>query len=394
VASLGTGVVAVSIREFAIAAPAAVLLVAWARTRPDGRAWLAVLSCLFVAALVWVLIIAASTPGRVTPEFYPPWLMLLGPIFVTFAAVLLPAVALGVGRRIASLRPEPLILGAGIASMALLLPWGSHAGNSWVPNGLGGDLLLHGTRAPLLGASMWSLTTQVASFAAILTAGLALQWVQLNLGCVKSMSSARSSLAKVTSRPDGLLITFLAAYVVQLVIFAPFFVYDRYLYAMVPAAAIVVLRKPVQPSRLGRRHAVAHAAFAWLAVSAFLIAANSFAYDAARYRQGDAVVAMGYDARTVDAGYEWVGYHSNGPVQPGSPAPGLIWNIDRWSLLRPCSVVSNSPLDDPNLRLVRVSRSAYLQYLLFGPAEPLFLYGTAGFGCPPIASGLAPAEDT
>ena len=81
---------------------------------------------------------------------------------------------------------------------------------------------------------------------------------------------------------------------------------------MVPVAAILLLAGPPSASRLGRSRALSHAAFAWLAVSAFVIAANSFAYDAARYRAGEAAVAMGYDARTVDAGYDWVGYHASG----------------------------------------------------------------------------------
>ena len=133
-------------------------------------------------------------------------------------------------------------------------------------------------------------------------------------------------------------------------------------------------------------------AFAWLAISAFVIAANSFAYDAARYRGGEAAVALGYDAQTVDAGYEWVSYHASGVGNSGSGAYGLTWYDDVLSSSRPCAVLSNSPLDGGALRLIRVDRSAYLQYLFFGPAEPLYLYGALVDGCPPPPAAVATAK--
>jgi hypothetical protein len=188
------------------------------------------------------------------------------------------------------------------------------------------------------------------------------------------------------------LVLFLVAYAAELVIFAPFFILDRYLFSMVPVAAILLLRGPVQPSRLGRSHAFAHAAFAWLAVSAVVIAANSFAYDVARWRAGEAAVSMGYDARTVDAGYEWVGYHASLVGDLSAPATGMIWRDDRWALHHPCAVLSNSPLDDEALTLIRVNQSAYLQYLFLGPAEPLYLYGAVTDGCPPLPGSSAATQ--
>lgn len=151
-------------------------------------------------------------------------------------------------------------------------------------------------------------------------------------------------------------------------------------------------RRPAQPSRSGPSRAFAHAAFVWLVASAFVIAANSFAYDAARYRSGEAAVAMGYDARTVDAGYEWVGYHATGAEKSGSGAYNLVWYYEFWPSFRPCAVLSNSPLDGGVFRLIRVDRSAYLQYLFFGPAEPLYLYGALVDGCPPPPATVAAAK--
>ena len=160
---------------------------------------------------------------------------------------------------------------------------------------------------------------------------------------------------------------------------------------MVPPAAILLLRGPAEPSHFGRSRVFAHAAFAWLAASAFVIAANSFAYDAARYRGGEAAVAMGYDARTVDAGYEWVSYHASWVWNSGSGTYGLTWYDDAFSSYRPCAVLSNSPLDGGAFRLIRVDRSAYLQFLFFGTAEPLYLYGAVVDGCPPPPAAVAAA---
>jgi 4-amino-4-deoxy-L-arabinose transferase-like glycosyltransferase len=393
VASLGAGLLAVSIREFAIAAPAAILVAAWARNRTDERVWLAGVSGILAAGVACV-IVAASMPGRAAPVTADlGWLIYLGPAFATLAAVLLPAAAIGIGRRMASLGPEPIILGAALViGIVLISPDGPLVGNLWTASGLAEDKLLSGTRDPVFDEGAWAMSGQLALFAAILVAAVALRWGQRNLARVSSLSTATALAIGTTRSREAPLVLFLAVYAAGLVVFAPMGpVFDRYLYPMIPAAAILLLRGPAQPSRFGRSRAFAHGAFAWLAASAFVIAANSFAYDAARYRAGEAAVAMGYDARTVDAGLEWVGFHASG-VGTGSGTYGVTWYYDRLSSFRPCAVVSNSPLDEGAFRLVRVDRSAYLQYLFFGPAEPLYLYGSLEDGCPPLPAAAVETE--
>ena len=100
-------------------------------------------------------------------------------------------------------------------------------------------------------------------------------------------------------------------------------------------------------------------------------------------------MALGYDAGTVDAGYEWVGYHASGATRSGAPASNMTWSGDRWSLSHPCAVLSNSPLDNGGLRLIHINRAAYAQFLFFGTMEPLYLYGAATDGCPPLPAALA-----
>ena len=391
VASLGAGLLAVSIREFAIAAPAAILVAAWARNRADERGWLAGVSGIFAAGVACVLVVAASMPGRGVPLTADLWrCSFLGPAFTTLAAVLLPAAALGMGRRIATFSPEHIILGAGLVGFMFFLPIGPLVGQLWMPDGLVGNALLSGTRDPVIGTLAWTLSEQLASFAAILVAALALRWGQRNLAGVTSLSTGMARAVRIARSREAPLVLFLVAYAGVLAVFTSMgYPQDRYLYPMVPAAAILLLRGPARPSRVGRSQAFAHAAFAWLVASAFVIAANSFAYDAARYREGEAAVALGYDARTVDAGYEWVGYHARGVGNSGSGTYGLTWYDDVFSPYRPCAILSNSPLDGDTFRLIRVNRSAYLQFLFFGPAEPLYLYGALADGCPPPPAAVA-----
>lgn len=395
VASLAAGLVAVSIREFAVAAPAAILLGAWARNRADERVWLAGMSGALAAGVACVLVAAASMrgPGVLLPV--DPWrVSILGPAFATLAAVLLPAAALGVGRQIATFSPEHIILGVGLVGFISLLPNGPLVGQLWMPDGLAGNALLNGTRDPVISAPAWALSVRLAWLAAILVAALTLRWGQRNVARVTSLSTAMGSAIRIARRGEAPLVLFLIAYAGELAVLTSMGYYplDRYLFPMVPAAAILLLWWPGQPSRFGLRHAFAHAAFAWLAASAFVVAANSFAYDAARYRTGEAAVAAGYEARTVDAGYEWVGYHASGAGNSGSRPYGLMWYDDELSADRPCAVVSNSPLDVAAFRLIRVDRSAYLQYLFFGPAEPLYLYGALADGCPQPPAAVAARE--
>ena len=91
---------------------------------------------------------------------------------------------------------------------------------------------------------------------------------------------------------------------------------------------------------------------------------------------------MGYAPETVDAGYEWVGVHGTGSQAAGAHDYGLTWYDDLWPSFYPCAVLSNSPLDKPGFLLIREDPSAYRQYLLVGPDQPLYLYGSTDAGCP------------
>jgi 4-amino-4-deoxy-L-arabinose transferase-like glycosyltransferase len=400
-ACLGLGLVATSVREFAIAAPAAVLVIGWARSLAKDRAWLAGASAVFALGVAGVLFAASLIPGHAVPQATGDLgrIFLVGPAILTIAAVLLPVLALAIGRQTQTLTPAQILAGVGIAGLAFVAPWGTWTGgggNFWTPFGLAGDGLLRGTRETVIGERAWAQSAQVAWTAAMLLAALAMNWAQRDLAGLNSISGARAKLDRMARAPSGLLGTFVLINAGGLIAFAAVYgVWDRYLYPLVPAVAILILSWRPEAFRFGRSVAFSHAAFAWLAVSAFVIAANSFAYDAARWGEGEAAVALGYDARTIDAGYEWVGYHASGPGGQGGGGRGQAWFEHLMWPAPVCAIVSNSPSDsvetlldkgldrlDRNYVLLRANRSAYRQYLFFGQAQPLYMYGALRAGCP------------
>ncbi len=395
VASMAVGLLALSIREFALAAPVAILVAAWARNRADERAWLAIVSSAFVIGVVVVLGAAASIPGRSIPASADLGrLIIIGPAFATLAAVLLPAIALAVGSRMATISAGQVILAAGVVGVGLVvaaLPYPSLFGYLWLQNGIGGDALLSGVRAAVIGDRAWTFSEQLAWFAAILLTTLVFWRVENLVVRPRSASEAVDWLRQVIRGQTVILALFLAVYTGGMIVFVAISpMNDRYLFPLVPVAAILLLRGRL-PSRLGRQDALSHVALAWLAVSALVLAANSFAYDAARWRAGDAMVAMGYDAGTVDAGYEWVGYHASGVGNAVPRTYNVMWYDDWIASDRPCAVVSSSPVELDDSTLVRVEESAYRQYLFIGPDEPLYLYGTEAAKCSPLPSaGSAP----
>ncbi|MBI2763193.1 MAG: glycosyltransferase family 39 protein [Chloroflexi bacterium] len=385
-AALGFGILAVSIREFAIAAPIAVLAAGWARSRPDDRVWLAGASTAFVAGAGGVLALAVLAPGRgsvAASDLLAP-LIFLPAALVSLAAILLPVLVLAIGWRMSTLSPPQIVLAAGLVLFLFVPPLGDRpggGGNLWTPVGVLGDGLLFGTRPAVLDDPVWVLSKQLAAFATMLTLILAIRWGRRRFALATAGSSAAALAIDAARSPHGLLALFLFAYAAELIVFSQVWLYDRFLYPLVPIAAILLLRRPAGVAQGSRSLAFSHAAMAWLAVTAFVIAANSFAYDAARWREGETAVAMGFDARTVDAGYEWVGYHSSAGVQPGSGTYDLSWYDDALLLAPPCAVLSSSRLAGGALRLIRVTLAAYRQFLFFGPEQPLYLYGATSAAC-------------
>jgi 4-amino-4-deoxy-L-arabinose transferase-like glycosyltransferase len=385
IASVGVGLLAVSIREFVIAAPVAILVVAWARSRADERRQLAAASAAFALGIVAMALVASSLPTRGTPSTFGLSLSAYSaPAFMTLAAALLPPIALAVGRRIKDLQASHVIAGAGLVAIGMVVvPDGPFLGYIWAPNGTVDDALLSGFRDQVIPPRIWVLSEQLALVASVLFAALILRWGGRRLAHVATLPRVAGAAMEVARSREGPLVLFLLVYAAELAVFGSFFpVYDRYLYALIPPAAVLLLHPFGTQARQVRSEAFSHAALAWLALTAILIAANSFAYDAARYRAGEAAVALGYAPETIDVGPVWVAFHASGQESTGIHDYGLTEYDDRWPSFRPCAVLANSPMDIPGFQLIRKDEAAYRNYLFFGAAEPLYLYGSTGLGCP------------
>lgn len=393
-ASLAIGLIAVTIREYALAAPVAVLAVAWVRVPARERIWLASVTGLFAAGTLIVLAIGAAIPGRGIPTTpHLGLLLMIGPAFATFAAFILPALVFGVARRMAQLSPFDVLLGAGLVGLVFVFPYGVLLGFLWLPNGVMGNALLIGIRDPLFGSVGWDLTNRLASFAAVLLAGLLFGQARRAATTLRSSVKSVAVNVRILGRhPNALLVGFLAAYCAELMAFVLVVgLSDRYLIPMVPVAGILLLQRRAEGNRLGPVHAAAHASLAWIGISAFVIAANSFAYDSARWRAGEVTVLRGYDASTIDAGYEWVGFHAIDNEAPIGPRDfGLTWYDDLFMASRPCAVVSNKPLEVSGYVLLEADPTAYYSLLLLGNHESLYLYGATSDGCPRIPTALLP----
>ncbi len=171
VLSLLAGILAVSIRQFALAAPLAVLAASWARDRPEDRLLLAAATTILVIGLGVVLLIPASMPGHVG---YPPpkieQLLILGPTFATLSAVLLPVAILAMAPRLRSFSSAQILAAAALVCFIAALVAEPLVGNLWTSNGLGANKLLAGVRDPVIGVGASFVSRQLVLFATILLA--------------------------------------------------------------------------------------------------------------------------------------------------------------------------------------------------------------------------------
>lgn len=168
-------------------------------------------------------------------------------------------------------------------------------------------------------------------------------------------------------------------------------VYDRYLLPLTVTLVPLVLVDPVRcgtaaPARRWLRVARnAAAEFAAVAVAAamMLLSANASAFDAANWHAAQSLVAAGEaDARHVDAGLDWTGYHSpNGMQNTSDPhtEPGIDGADGYLGIDDPCYVITAEPQSMPGWTLAGTWK--YDKYGILGPSESLDIYRTPAAGC-------------
>ena len=154
-------------------------------------------------------------------------------------------------------------------------------------------------------------------------------------------------------------------------------VFDRYLLA--PAAAVLVLLlMPVGP-RPEPTTSSRHIAFTAAAAAGLLLACvtaaitlNGLARDAARWDAAEALQQSGMSPMSIDAGLEWLGWHSaEGVGDPGTfnATASTSWYAPMFPDSRICVLVAASPQAAGRL----IDRVDYRTYGLFGRAH-LYIY--------------------
>jgi hypothetical protein len=186
-------------------------------------------------------------------------------------------------------------------------------------------------------------------------------------------------------RPAGTLILFVAITIAGLTVYSiKSAVFDRYLWPLVPATAILMMYRPdldaASRSWMWRLRLTRLSSFlCWtilLGVS-LLYMLNSFAFDVARWQGGERLAALGTRAETIDAGYEWVGEHQPSLPPPNPPSGTEVFYERWWPSRITCGIVSGSPLPDAR----PTDAVPWRLFLIGGPEEKLYLFRRADPGC-------------
>ena len=378
--ALAIGVIGFSIREFAFAAPIAVVLCAAAG---DGRRWRVYVGIGFtvIAACGAIYIWSTKIPGNQPSTLARPThlsVVRVGQIYFEMALLLSPAVVLASWRRLrwalskqVAVGAVALVVGVGVMHFGLFL------GDFLHPQGLFGALVLVGGRPALLPGPVWDLLELVGLVSGALLAAL--------ISTVK-LVALRNWRSWPVGSPVGLLGVFAALCAAGLAVYgltvSPFF--DRYAWPLVFVIGILLLRDWQQHRDYAssRTPVTVAACFGVLLIAvSTVVTLNANAYSAARWRAGQIAVDHGIRPSWVDAGFEWVGAHAGSDAvptrRPSAPT------FERWyGLMEPgfqeCAVVSGSPLDDPVMQLVRTT---YYERYGFTGHTPLYVYVSSAPRC-------------
>ncbi|MGD0742006.1 MAG: glycosyltransferase family 39 protein [Acidimicrobiales bacterium] len=370
--AMAVGVFGFSVRQMCLAAPLAVLLVALWR-RPDQWRWLFVIGAVTGAACLGTDLWFSHLPGPHEPNtFAITWTTELETLKLgaDLAMAVLPAVIwvlMRAEQRIVRALPPLLAVAVVALTLAGFNPGSVLAGNLVSQQGVTGSQVLAGTRPTLFSGTVWSAIQWSALASVVSVAALVL-----------TQRRATRSVRGVVSwfaRPEGVLGAFLVIAGGGLLVFTAAGAFDRYCWPLVgPFAILVVMAARSRPA-----HSLRLAMIGLISLSAVLgageliLAANSDAFDAARWQAGQSLTRLGIPARAVDAGYEWLGYHQSGPISPGSPPGATQYVWYEWIFDAPvCGVVSSSPLSDTSLKSAGLAKYRLLE--VAGPEENLYRY--------------------
>jgi hypothetical protein len=384
--AVAIGVFGFGIRELAVAAPLAVLA---AEAGTEGRragslaARAGVLGAACGAVWFWHRGLSGTQPWFGHPA------LLAGAAYVVAAGItaalgLLPALAWSAPRWWHTPRPRARAGAmAGGLVLCAVLPWYAHdvhIGTVWFVGdylgrfGMNGDKLLMGLRPSVVPEPLWTLLEVVAVGAFVLVCGLlgeaAATRVRPGRGEADGAHRARHGGAADARAVALRALRWFTAFSVAGLFAADAFngvLFDRYLWPLVFAGGVLLVALQHAPaegrtrSRAPDAHGVASAGrttspvrvsrvvagalLAGIGVLGLALAADSDAFDAARWRAGTQLVDAGIPAERVDAGFEWVGAHTDltADVHRAVVSSGMSWWVSMFGLPMSCAVVAASP---------------------------------------------------
>ena len=387
--AVAVGFFGFTVREFAVAAPVAVLAAYGLRRFPPAPSVIAVAGAFALGAgafYVWrqslqspVHQVALEQPGNA--------MSVLGQAFFTLGLGCLPVTAVMATR----LRPRRgqmwvgLLAAATAAAVGLALQKQSHLllGATITRTGADWEGLLAGKQETLFPAPVWSIIVAVA-----LGSGCLLAYALTIVGT----SGALSAWSQDNGR--RLLLLFGLAQTGLLVLRAATGggIEDRYVWPLLVVLLVLLLdflpESRSHQVRVNRLALVGPVAF--LAVLSAVTLVDSYSFAAARWHLAQSAVSGGARPDEVDAGFEWVGTYYAGTaneqgLQPRSSQPRGIYLVRLFPRTRNCYVVSSEHFGEHLLYLI--AAAGYRPYGVAGRSR-LFLYRNDTL-CPPAHDGAA-----
>jgi len=235
----------------------------------------------------------------------------------------------------------------------------------------------------------WALVLVLAAAALFLFAVLAVDllreaWVAMRRGrdSVATALAATTPVTRVVA--IWTVLGMLGVFAVNLAYRA---VYDRYLVPVVIGLAVLALDNRVARSESRRRLAWTAVAVVPVLCLGVISAVDSQDLLDLRWTGAERLVELGYNPATVDAGFDWVGYHYPGVARPDRLVPELAdYPPATYDTYFPdfvrCAIVSGDEKPPPGYVLL----DELHHHRLFGlRSTTAYLYGnTTSPSCPPI----------
>ena len=353
-ASLLAGIAAFSIREYAVAAPVAVIAAAFLRTRPKRLrpGWKVVgLTVLWLAVLAALVIWRRGLSGSLPESFLGSSRLAIAPLFragftlALFVTPLLPLVS--IPRLVASLRASrgiAIVLGLGVSTTWAVFFWsGHHRGpllGNYVTETGAYSVTIPGTAPVVIPPGLWTVL-EVLSLASLLM--LAFLGLVGASGLLRSRTATKPGLVASPGNGQTVMLLFCVTTIgvlqaAKLLMNTPLF--DRNLVPIIPFVVALAVRVALDHGLVVRRTGLvvtlALVVFGSLGIG---MVDTTATFDGAKWQLARSVEAQGYEAGSIDGGYEWFSYHQTGPIVQRPVVPGTNFWLSQFAE-RPVCVTS------------------------------------------------------